>query len=297
MRNYLKSCARTKTLFAALTLAALWAPAPTQAQEIIVDNSGKNTRQIGDWKVSSGPYPYLGDSLFSRNLESEFRWIADVPSGEYEIYAWWTYHRNRSNDVPYRISWDNVKGGYEHQVNVDQGNSNLGGQWNKLGEFVFYDSGGGDLIVSVSVSGENGQASADAVRFVRKESIRPWPATDCPCDEYFGRALDLYAAWGGSLVPQGMNGEGAVVSCESNTPDHAVNFQSVVNSGLPTEGTVSVRISVFLDDGDFHQCRVSVRSTLHPTGTIYDRELEGINGQQAGACYNSVHDLCLVSPE
>ena len=39
------------------------------------------------------------------DLDNTFRWIPDVDAdGMYEVYAWWTYHNNRSSTVPYRIS-------------------------------------------------------------------------------------------------------------------------------------------------------------------------------------------------
>lgn len=127
------------------------------AQEIIVDNLSADTRKTGSWYASNGANPYLGHSLYSNN-GSRFYWNAEVPvSGDYDVYAWWTYRPNRSNNVPYFI-----RRGVPApiQVNVDQSDPDLGGQWNLLGRFSF------DRQVNVSVASYNGQASADAIRLV-----------------------------------------------------------------------------------------------------------------------------------
>ena len=75
----------------------------------------------------------------------------------YEVYAWWTYHANRSTTVPYRIQHT---GGVD-EVIVNQKDPALGGQWNLLGTYTFAAGSG-----HIEVSSENGQASTDAVRLV-----------------------------------------------------------------------------------------------------------------------------------
>ena len=79
-------------------------------------------------------------------------------SGRYQVFAWWTYHSNRSSNVPYRI---------EHNtgvstVTVNQHDQLLSSQWILLGEYDFTAGQG-----YIEVSSENGQASADAVRLVK----------------------------------------------------------------------------------------------------------------------------------
>jgi len=140
-----------------------------QINEVIVDNQDENVSKIGAWHVSSGPSPYLGESLYSGNRHSMFVWSPQLPqSGEYDVYAWWTYHRNRSRQVPYRISDGQSM---DTTVIVNQRDPALGGEWNWLGRFNFADG----TIPRVVVSSANGQANADAVKFARVAESPPQP--------------------------------------------------------------------------------------------------------------------------
>ena len=126
--------------------------------EIIIDNQDAETESTGTWSVSSGPNPWAGQSVYN-NGGNTFRWLPTIPStGTYAVYAWWTYHSNRSTTVPYRISH---AGGILETI-VNQQDAALGGKWNLIGT-VTLNAGTGHY---VEVSSENGQASADAVRFV-----------------------------------------------------------------------------------------------------------------------------------
>lgn len=128
--------------------------------EIIVDNQDANTSSTGNWQNSSGASPYNGNSVYD-DADDTFRWIPAVPStGTYKVYAWWTYHNNRSSNVPYTISYQN---GID-TVTVDQHNQSLGGQWNLLGTYDF--TAGSSHYVEVSSA--NGQASADAIKLVEE---------------------------------------------------------------------------------------------------------------------------------
>ena len=127
------------------------------AQEEIVDNLDANTARSGTWYNSGGPDPYQGNSQFS-NSDGTFTWQPALPaSGTYAVYAWWTIHTNRSSNVPYVIDHD---GPTPTTVTRDQ--RSLGGRWNLLGTYDFTAGANGD----VTVSSENGQASADAIRWV-----------------------------------------------------------------------------------------------------------------------------------
>ena len=71
--------------------------------ETIVDNQDANTEWTGTWSVSSSPNPWAGDSLYNNGGQS-FRWIPDLPqAGTSDVYVWWTYHANRSTNVPFRV--------------------------------------------------------------------------------------------------------------------------------------------------------------------------------------------------
>ncbi|WP_281560342.1 putative Ig domain-containing protein [Thalassomonas sp. RHCl1] len=127
--------------------------------EMIIDNLDTNTGQTGSWTTSSGPQPWQGNSVYS-NSSGVFSWYPQITSsGNYRVYAWWTYHSNRAENVPYTVSYQ----GGSTTVEVNQHDSQLGGQWNLLGEFPF---NAGDPY-AIEVSSSNGQASADAVRLVK----------------------------------------------------------------------------------------------------------------------------------
>jgi len=145
-------------------------------REFVVDNQDENVSKVGDWRVSSGPDPYLGESLYSGNRESVFIWWPNLSGhGEYDVYAWWTYHPNRSRHVPYRV-WDGQA--MDVTMIVNQRDPAMGGGWNWLGRFTFVDG----TIPRVVVSSSNGQASADAVKFVEVTGAVP-VTTACWDDE------------------------------------------------------------------------------------------------------------------
>ncbi len=131
---------------------------PEPTAEVVVDDLDSNTSSSGTWRTSSGPDPWAGHSAYS-DAGGTFRWMPELTqAGTYTVYARWTYHANRSSSVPYRIGHS----GGEHEVIVDQRAPSQAGQWRVLGSFDFAAGSAG----YVEVSSENGQASADAVRFV-----------------------------------------------------------------------------------------------------------------------------------
>ena len=128
--------------------------------EIIIDNRDINTRQLGQWTVSTGASPYGADSLYSQGAAS-FDWVpAQRLKGRYALYAWWTYHPNRAGQVPYTLS----NGALAATVHVNMQDPALAGRWQLLGVWDLDDTH--DTLITVS--GANGQACADAVRFVRQ---------------------------------------------------------------------------------------------------------------------------------
>ena len=108
--------------------------------------------------MSSGPNPFGANSVYSAESGQTFRWLPDVPvAGNYDVFAYWTVHQNRSMFVSYRIFSSDV---ISAPVIVNQ--QVLGGDFRPLGTFTF--DGDGDEYIEVS--SEAGQASADAIRIV-----------------------------------------------------------------------------------------------------------------------------------
>ena len=129
------------------------------ATEIIIDDLDPNTESTGTWKVSSGENPWDGRSLYNNN-GNLFRWLPTITTaGTYDAFVWFTHHPNRSDQVPYRVG-DAV--GVLLETIVDQSDATLAGKWHPIGTVTL--NAGTDHYVEVS--SENGQASADAVRFV-----------------------------------------------------------------------------------------------------------------------------------
>lgn len=135
--------------------------------DIIVDNLDDNASQTGSWLTSSGSNPWDGQSVYNKNGD-KFSWQPKIPiSGIYQVYAWWTYHKNRSTNVPYYINHN----GITDTSIVNQNELSLGGQWNLLGNYFFQ----ANMEQFIEVTSENGQASADAVRLVLEEEVDNFP--------------------------------------------------------------------------------------------------------------------------
>ena len=130
--------------------------------EIIIDNKDVATSRVGNWAVSTTTEnPYQSDSLWTKDAGASFTWHPRIPiTAVYRVYAWWTMHATRSRKVPYSIK----HGGEDvAKILVNQRKSDTAGKWVFLGEFSFNEG----TETSISVSTENGQAGADAVRLVR----------------------------------------------------------------------------------------------------------------------------------
>ena len=162
--------------------------------EIIVDNRDAATTTSGTWRVSAAKGFYGEDSVYSLP-NAVFTWIPSLPeAGDYDVFVRWTYYSTRGTDVPYTLFHAGADSPF--MITVDQQDRAAAGDWFPVGRFTF-DAGSN----RISVSGENGQASADAVRFVYAGEVVPahWPKVTCPCDEYFSRAVDKFTGLGGTL--------------------------------------------------------------------------------------------------
>jgi len=126
---------------------------------VVVDNADDDTDCTGAWQTSVGRNPWRTNSLYTENEAARFTWRPVIPgAGTYTVYAYWTYHDNRSTRVPYRIR--HARG--TDTVIVNQHDMAAAETWQLLGTYEF--RGGGEC--RIEVSGENGQACADAVKVV-----------------------------------------------------------------------------------------------------------------------------------
>ena len=209
------------------------------AQEVIVDNLDANTSQTSTWYSSGGPDPYEGNSVFC-NSDCTFTWQPVLPlSGTYAVYAWWTIHENRSSNVPHVIDHD---GPTPTTVPVDQ--KVLGGRWNLLGSYEFTAGVNGD----VTVSSENGQASADAIRWVfggagPPDETAPTNPTGLSATAISDTAIDL--TWSASSDNVAVAGYKVYQDGNYNSPVASVTTTSHTVTPLAPITTYSFEVSAF----------------------------------------------------
>jgi hypothetical protein len=133
------------------------------ATEIILDNLPAGTQDAartftGTWCVSGGSSRFGVDSLYSCGAGVDtYRWTPTIPAaGTYDVYVWWSYHPMRSTNVPITVT--HAAGSTMLTFNEQL----PGGMWVLHGRYGF----NGGTAGFVQVSDVNGQAAADAVRFV-----------------------------------------------------------------------------------------------------------------------------------
>jgi hypothetical protein len=132
--------------------------------EVTVDEKdAAATRRTGNWTVSVTPGGWAGRSLWSKGADARFRWTPNLPAaGNYEVYAWWTANPKRTATAPYLIAHASGTA----TVTVNQREAGSGAKWRLLGTYAFQAGSEG----YVELSGQQGEACADAVRFVFKSA-------------------------------------------------------------------------------------------------------------------------------
>jgi hypothetical protein len=134
------------------------------ASEIILDNLGEGAQDAarsftGTWCLSGGSGRFGPNSLYSCGAGLDtYTWRPTIPAGggPYDVYVWWSYHPMRSTNVPITV----MHAGGSTTLNFNE--QNPGGMWVLHGRYGF----NGGTAGFVQVSDVNGQAAADAVRFV-----------------------------------------------------------------------------------------------------------------------------------
>ena len=184
---------------AALIIACLTLAGDIQAQEIIIDNlppgqSSSSVSTTGTWTTSQGglnPYGVNGSLYSSGPSLDTYRWTPTIPAaGRYAVYVWWTSTGNRSAATA--VTVQHTEGQSTRQFDQRVG----GGQWVLHGSYLFTAGTSGH----VQVSDVNGEACADAVRFVPEaggttptptSALTPTPAST-PTPAAGGTAAECY---------------------------------------------------------------------------------------------------------
>jgi hypothetical protein len=137
--------------------------AQAASTEIVLDNllaGGRDaTRSFtGTWCQSIAANKYGATSLYSCGASTDtYRWTPNLAkAGKYQVYVWWASNPNRST----RVSISVISSTGSVSKIVDQ--KTTGGSWVLHGIYGFAAGTAG----YVEVSDINGQAGADAVRFV-----------------------------------------------------------------------------------------------------------------------------------
>jgi len=132
--------------------------------EVILDN--KDTAaysQTGTVKESSASNEYLGSSYYLDTTGQWARWTtpANLASGNYAVWVWWTIAGTRDNAAKYEIfDGATLKG----TVTKNQTVSADAGKWILLGTYAFGGANPGSVKLTRSANGSS--TSADAVKFV-----------------------------------------------------------------------------------------------------------------------------------
>jgi len=261
-------------------------------EDVIIDNDSEHgTSQTSEWYLSAGDNPYAETSVYN-NGGSQFTWTANLGNARYDLYAWWTYHTIRSSMIPYRVSVETTLGVNHYEFFVDQGDPNLGGQWNLLGT-IGVASRAGDGYVRVTVSSENGQASADAVKFAHHSPEKVWPASACVCDEYYMRAIAIYTSLGGKLHPYSETDTETTVTCDIDGMDQDARFTTVLSGNQTGQ---SVHLHIFADIVEPSLGDLECGAQVALAGQFYERFGGGSPTLvDVQACRKSVADLCTAN--
>jgi len=137
-----------------------WGPLPPGASRQALGKWTVSTESTGCWSDNS---VFGVQSSVSELSYSIFVWRYNMPeNAHYDVYAWWTHAPLRSDRVPYGVTHADGTS----TVLANQSDTNMAGRWVWLGKFRFET---GENSGQVQCQAKYGQASADAVRFVRSD--------------------------------------------------------------------------------------------------------------------------------
>jgi hypothetical protein len=151
------------------TSAGGTSPPASTPVEVIVDNAPSGAKDpsrsfTGYWCPSKAPNYYGADSLYNcQSTGDTYRLTPTLPTaGKYDVYVRWTSAANRSMAVPIAVRYFDATNGKALTTSRVFNQQANGGSWQQHGTYTFVAGTSG----YVEVSAQNGQASADAVRFV-----------------------------------------------------------------------------------------------------------------------------------
>ena len=147
-------------------------PAEIRTDNLSVGQSDSQRSFTGGWTLSSATGQFGANSLYSSGTGLDtYTWKSGVfdtnQACTYRVDVWWTQNGNRSTTVPITVS------GHTGGPTTKNFNERInGGKWNTHGTYTFASGAQG----TVQVTDQNGQAVADAVRFVLAASDVTAPA-------------------------------------------------------------------------------------------------------------------------
>jgi hypothetical protein len=139
---------------------------PEEPGAIVIDNTDRAGafKTEGAWMLGQGGGDYMGVLSWAEKGDGSARafWRPELPeAGGYEVYVWYggDPYSNHATDATFEVHHD---GGLQaFHLNLRENT----GQWNLLGAFPFAKGREGYVMTH---NGGNGNAVADAVKFVRK---------------------------------------------------------------------------------------------------------------------------------
>ncbi len=180
--------------------AVRFVPATTTApSEIILDNAALGVNDTaggrtftGTWCTSGAANKYGVDSFYScGTAQDTYRWTPNIPTAQsYDVYVWWSSNPNRSSTVPINV----IHGAGTAAKTFDQKTG--GGQWVLHGRYAF----NAGKLGYVETNDSNGQATADAVRFVPAAGQPPPPPPPTTTTQKDAARLMVQATYGPTLT-------------------------------------------------------------------------------------------------
>jgi lysophospholipase L1-like esterase len=132
--------------------------------DVIIDNGNAGTSYTGSWPVSGATNFYGTKSVWARDGATYTWQFSSQPSGNYEVFMWWSGYPSRAASVPVVISHGN---GQQALTINQQLNA---GKWNSLGQYSFAGSGS---VKITAAYGSTLSTCADAVWFKQVSSTPP----------------------------------------------------------------------------------------------------------------------------